>query len=155
MVTHLLFFQESESDGEESDFSDLAYYLRGKLLPLSPDDSNLSNSQMAQAVQTLLDEQIDELEKSGRMKKFLVGQKDWLPCSNDNRIHTRPVLEILLTHLKISGKVLECHGKDIVTFKIIKGSCLPRCFSKPKQVLSQLSFDEDMLGINTSLHYSL
>ena len=110
-------FQESDGEGEVDDFSDAAYYLRDQLLPLTPDDAtNLSNSQLAKSVQDLLDDQIDSLAKSVRMRKFLTEQKDVLPCAHENSVHTRRVLEILLTRLKISGKVCEKQGRGSCHF---------------------------------------
>ena len=105
---------------------------------------------MAQAAQTLLDEQIESLSKSARMRKFLTEQKDVLPCANENKQHTRRILEILLTRNMYFGKLFESQGWDIVTFRIVKGSCPARSFKKPAQegALSQLSFQKDMLEVN-------
>ena len=146
-------FQESDGEGEVDDFSDASYYLRDRLLPLTPDNAtNLSNSQLAKSVQDLLDDQIDSLAKSVRMRKFLTEQKDVLPCAHENSVHTRRVLEILLTRLQISGKVCEKQGREVVTFQIVKGICPPRTFdrqsSRQSSLLSQLSFQQDMLEVN-------
>ena len=103
-------------------------------------------------MQDLLDDQIDSLAKSVRMRKFLTEQKDVLPCAHENSVHTRRVLEILLTRLQISGKVCEKQGREVVTFQIVKGSCPPRTFdrqsSRQSSLLSQLSFQQDMLEVN-------
>ena len=92
----------------------------------------------------MLDEQIESLSKSARMNKFLTEQKDVLPCANEN------ILEILLTHLSISGKLFKSQGRDIVMFRIVKGTCPARSFKKPAKegALSQLSFVKDMLEVN-------
>lgn len=134
-----------------SDFTELAYKLRKKLLPpfLDPEEaSNMSVDKKAKVLQKKLDDQIDKLKKSKRMKMFLEREvKDEVPCPMEHVVHFRRVLDILIAELRLPIRLQERTRGSCVAFKIVNvpANSLP---NTPSQGRSQLPFSQGMLEVN-------
>ena len=156
------YLQGSEDDDAEgADYSDLSYYLREKLAPptLPAASDSMHSTQKAVKMQSLLDSQIKALTKSQRLITFLrMETKDKVPIPKEFRQHTRRVLEIVLTNLKLGGRVQEtevCGGR-VVEFSVVEGTGPQRTFppsaSISQHLLSQLPFEKGMLEVK--FHFS-
>lgn len=150
---HFLTFQESgDDDDEQSDFSDLGYYLRDKLVPPSSDPNEiLSCSRRAKKNQEVLDNQIETMSKDKRLISVLdCSVSDRIPCPPEHKVHVKRVLEIIIEKLQLATCLSMKSTKSCTIFKAVPAPSNPNpasnFVSTPRQK-SQLDFTPGMLEV--------
>ena len=135
-ITLHLTFQENGSeadDDNDSDFTETGYKLRDQLLPpslTSEQSQQMSSFKRAKTLQQLFDEEIKSLSTNKRLKQILDRTVlDVIPCPMEHRIHFRQVLEILISDMNLSCRVLEKSQGSCVAFKIVTTTVPPSILS--------------------------
>ena len=117
--------------------------------------ATMTTTQRAKSLQKRLDEQIDKLKLSKRMKNFLERKVlDEVPCPPEHVVHFRRVLEIVIAELGLSVRVQETTKGSCVALKVVNlpANTLPET---PSQGRSQLPFSQGMLEVKIVLELLL
>ena len=138
----------------QSDFTDLGYYLRDKLVPpISDPNEVLSCSGKAQRNQELLDNQIKTMSNDKHLINVLnCSVSDWIPCPPEHKVHVSRVLEIIIEKLQLSTCLSIKSTKSCTIFKAVPAPSNHNPTSNfiptPRQK-SQLDFSQGMLEVKT------
>ena len=152
---HFLTFQGSgDNDDDQSDFTDLDYYLQDKLVPpISDPDENLFSSQKAKRNQDLLDNQIETMLKDKHLINVLnCSVSNRIPCPPEHKVHVSRVLEIIIEKLQLPTCLSIKSTKSCTIFKAVPAPSNPNpasnFISTPCQK-SQLNFSQGMLEVKS------
>ena len=149
---HCLTFQGSgDDDDDQSDFTDLGYYLRDKLVPpISDPDKILSCSQKAKRNQDLLDNQIETMSKDKRLINVLnCSVSDQIPCPPEHKVHVSRVLEIIIEKLQLPTCLSIKSTKSCTIFKAVPAPSNPNPTSNFISTPCQLDFSQGMLEVKS------